>query len=574
MQILLTLRGRLFISIILLAICRISAQTNYVEHIVKPGETLYGIATMYNTNIEALKSANPTIAEHIVSGQKLNIPVSIGANIFHTIAAKETLFSISKKYNVEIENIIKANPGINEQNFKVGETITIPIGKPLAKFVDTTAVKSSGIAGSDCREMYKVKKKDTFFSVAGKYSLSVEELAAANPDVLAPEYKIHKGDFLCIPFARSNAETITEKRLLAQKNTPAPKNKLDIAILMPFYGDGLEAKKCVVFYRGLLAAVDSLRKSGISFDITAKDAGSSVADVNTILQSGAFDKSDMVVTAGNANTLKVVADYCKRKNIRLFMPFESEFADVYNNAQVMLAYQPESYEKESVVRHFIGKYREYNIIYVNCKTTNGADNYTQMLLPSLKINDISYKTVNLDGDDTVLFKAFEHDKRNIVVLSSSSQNSFTTLAKHLDNIAASLAATDYAIFGHKEWIDFDLSLRNNFFKYDVTIITPRYINVFSSAYTSFIAMYKSSFKQTPSSFDQRAFFLGLDAGMYLLKGLTSFGSAWDIQKIETMPIEKPLSFARVNNWGGLINKAYRTVRFTKFRTTEITDHVQ
>ena len=144
----------------------------------------------------------------------------------------------------------------------------------------------------------------------------------------------------------------------------------------------------------------------------------------------------------------------------------------------------------------------------------------------------------------------------------------------MDNISARLAAMDYSIFGHKEWIDLDLQLRNTFFKHNVTILTPRYINVFSSYYPQFLEMYKSHFKQAPTSIDQRAFFSGFDFGMYLLKGISSYGPAFETQTVKVSPMEKPISFSRVNNWGGLINKAYRVVRFTKFQTTEITDYAQ
>lgn len=133
---------------------------------------------------------------------------------------------------------------------------------------------------------------------------------------------------------------------------------------------------------------------------------------------------------------------------------------------------------------------------------------------------------------------------------------------------------DYFVFGHKEWTDFELATRNTFFKYDVTILTPQYINVFSPCYAQYLSYYKSNFKQTPSSSDQRTFFLGFDSGMYLLGLISSYGPTFNTQTIRTVPIEKPISYTRVNNWSGMINKAYRVVRFTKSHTTEITDHAQ
>lgn len=556
-----------------LSVCSLHAQSSNTEHIVKPGETLYGIATMYNINVGTLKNANAGISDNISVGQKLIIPAVSSSQRFHTIAAKETLYSISRKYNIEISEIIKANPGLNEQNFKAGATIVIPAGGLSATNVNITESKPEGIAGSNCREMYKVKRKDTFFTIAKKFDLTVEELAAANPDIPAPDFKISKGDYLCIPFANDKS-FVSNAQAFEQKNISSPKNNINISLIMPFYENGDKARESVQFYRGMLAAVDSLRKSGTSFNITAKDASNTVADANSQLQDTSIRNSDLIVAAAGEAGLGAIADYCKNNSIKLLLPFNNEFSDVYNNPQVILSGQPESYSRAATVQHFISKYSFTNIIYINCLAGDEKKSYAEMLLPSMNVNGTAYKTINLNATDEELANAFDQSRNNIIVLSSNSKEAYQNVTKRLDNISARLAAMDYSIFGHKEWIDFDLQLRNTFFKHNVTILTPRYINVFSSYYPQFLEMYKSHFKQAPTSIDQRAFFSGFDFGMYLLKGISSYGPAFETQTVKVSPMEKPISFSRVNNWGGLINKAYRVVRFTKFQTTEITDYAQ
>src|SRR5699024_1408464 len=45
--------------------------------------------------------------------------------VYHTIADGETLFSISKRYDVDIETILKLNPGISPTHMKKGSVIRI-----------------------------------------------------------------------------------------------------------------------------------------------------------------------------------------------------------------------------------------------------------------------------------------------------------------------------------------------------------------------------------------------------------------------------------------------------------------
>lgn len=555
-----------------LAAYGLHAQLPDPVHIVREGETLYGIASMYNTNVEALKSANAGISDNIAAGQKLVIPTASGSRRFHTIAAGETLYSISRKYNVDIADIVKANPGLDEKNFKSGATIIIPSAAASAG-ASAARSKQEGIAGSNCKEMYKVKKKDTFFSVANKFGFTVEELAAANPDVPAPDYSIKKGDYLCIPFP-PDKNAVSNAQAFGQNAAPAPKSRIRVSLILPFYGSAEEARRSTVFYRGFLAAADSLRKGGISFDITAKDAGGFQSGASGILQDNAIRSSDLIIASAGEAGLKALADCCKGAGAKLFVPFDNEFHDVFSNPQVILSGQPASYNRAAAAQYIASRYSRANIIYVDCLAGDTQKSYAGALLSSLEANGIPYRKTSLDASGGEFAKLFDPGRRNVVILSSASKESYMAAAKRLDEISPSLAGAECSLFGHQEWTDFDMQLRNTFFKYDTTILTPQYINVFSSFYPQFLEMYKASFGRTPDTSDQRAFFLGFDTGMHLLQGLASYGAAFGTQEVRGAPMERPVSLARVNNWGGMMNKAYRVVRFTKRQTTEITDYAQ
>src|SRR6202008_2022244 len=102
-------------------------------------ETLFSIAKRYSARIDEIRAANPDMGDAIKAGQRLRIPYKgVVQNLpgtlpsadgkkykSHTVEKKETVYAISKKYNVPAEEIIKANPGI-ENGLKEGQVIRIP----------------------------------------------------------------------------------------------------------------------------------------------------------------------------------------------------------------------------------------------------------------------------------------------------------------------------------------------------------------------------------------------------------------------------------------------------------------
>jgi len=129
-------------------------------HTVAAGETLYSIATKYGISVDALKKANAGLSSSISVGQTLNLPAKAGSTtaatkpatttktttttttpvnketIEHKVASGETLYSIAKKYNVSVEDIKKANPGIG--SLKVGQTVKVPGTEAAAATTTTT----------------------------------------------------------------------------------------------------------------------------------------------------------------------------------------------------------------------------------------------------------------------------------------------------------------------------------------------------------------------------------------------------------------------------------------------------
>lgn len=112
---------------------------NFILHKVEPKETLYSISRKYKVEVAELKKINADIAGGLKIGQVMLIPYAGGkvasspdsktsssSAKSHKVVSKETLYSISRKYNVSIEDIKKANPSIASKGIHPGDELVIP----------------------------------------------------------------------------------------------------------------------------------------------------------------------------------------------------------------------------------------------------------------------------------------------------------------------------------------------------------------------------------------------------------------------------------------------------------------
>lgn len=95
--------------IIITSIILISCSNNKY-YTVKKGDTLYGISKKYNVPISKLKNINNLKNNLLYSGQKIYIkPSKNYKGSYHIVRSKDTLYSISKKYDVKIDRLKKIN---------------------------------------------------------------------------------------------------------------------------------------------------------------------------------------------------------------------------------------------------------------------------------------------------------------------------------------------------------------------------------------------------------------------------------------------------------------------------------
>lgn len=141
-----------------------SPEIIYSEYTVKNGDTLYKVATNYNTTPEELKRINNLNSNTIFLGQVLKVPTT-NENIseeYDTYIVKkgDSLWSISRKYNIKVDELIDLN-NLSNTTLSVGQKLKVPKNSIITK-------------------TYIVKSGDTLWSIAKEENVTVDELKKAN----------------------------------------------------------------------------------------------------------------------------------------------------------------------------------------------------------------------------------------------------------------------------------------------------------------------------------------------------------------------------------------------------------
>ncbi|WP_300567165.1 peptidoglycan endopeptidase [Flavobacterium sp.] len=186
-----------------------------IKHKVVQGESVYSIAKKYNVKPSDIFELNPKSKKTLSLNTVLTVPnnnykaeeKSHGdAVVIHEVLPKETLYGISKKYKVTIDQIKAANPIIEVEGLKLGTKITIPGASDVAEVV-TSPIKiepvkeAKPVVKADVKPkaepvstfdnqnegeeiIHQVLPKETKYGISKRYKISIEELEKLNPGIV------------------------------------------------------------------------------------------------------------------------------------------------------------------------------------------------------------------------------------------------------------------------------------------------------------------------------------------------------------------------------------------------------
>ncbi|WP_421803896.1 LysM peptidoglycan-binding domain-containing protein [Flagellimonas sp.] len=209
--------------VLLLAMVPVSAQ-NYATHAVKEGETLKSISQKYRVTPYSILQANKEIktADDVKENTILIIPLN-GSKpaetkpvtkkeepqeeevkpirfARHRVRRKETLFGLTQKYNITEDQLKRYNTRLYSETLDKGMVLQIPVYPEI----DPDEEKELDF------EIYTVKPKETRWSIAHKYGISVDSLLVLNPELDKNTNYLAAGEELKLP--RPKGDSLKEQK--------------------------------------------------------------------------------------------------------------------------------------------------------------------------------------------------------------------------------------------------------------------------------------------------------------------------------------------------------------------------
>ena len=149
------------------------AEDTNISYVVKRGDSLYSIARQYGVNVNDLKRINNLTSDLLSIGQIINIPSSttivtpseddiINEENTYIVQRGDTLWSISRKFGVSVDDIKNANNLTNEI-LTIGSTIVVPTGTNTNNII-----------------VYKVKRGDSLWALAREYNTTIDDIKKLN----------------------------------------------------------------------------------------------------------------------------------------------------------------------------------------------------------------------------------------------------------------------------------------------------------------------------------------------------------------------------------------------------------
>tara|TARA_R110000868_G_scaffold1389_19_gene10793 strand:- start:5341 stop:7275 length:1935 start_codon:yes stop_codon:yes gene_type:complete len=313
----------------------------FKTHKTRRKETLYSLTKQYNITEEDIKKYNTFLySNSLRKGDKLQIPIfkvtktveTVELTKPYTVLPKEGKWRIAYKFGISVAELEALNPNMNVV-LKDGEIINVPnINRDDEKKFD------------DQYSYYKVLPKEGFYRLKLKLGLEQEQLETLNPGLNESGLKV--GMILKIPYNETIASDEGFTNSIDLTDSISDFKTKHIAIMLPFRlnrvdFDSIAGTKNSIskdpylnasldFQSGILMAIDSLKLLGISLKVDVYDTKYQVSEVAKIIEDHDFEHVDAVIGPLTPDTFEKASSELRQYNVPIISPI-GENLKLYDN---------------------------------------------------------------------------------------------------------------------------------------------------------------------------------------------------------------------------------------------------
>ena len=506
----------------------------------------------------------------------------------YTVQKSEGFYAISQRFGVPQATIIEANPNI-ENGLQLGQIIKVPV----VENPTVNTAKEENKKPDFPVKTYTIRPKDTLYSLSNKYKVSVDDILKVNPwaTTLSIGEKLYIPDSVAIKKELKKQETellkaqtkkYSELAKQAFTNNDTAENQIDtlatlvdselgldevisknysgnfkVAILLPFMLDAQKRdasmERFVDFYKGCIIAADSLSKLGFDIDLYAFDIGKTHSQITAVLGNHTLKNMDLIIGPAYQSQVSYIAKFAGENKIRTVIPFSSNVPEIETNKYLYQVVSPQKELFPALSEKFCELFKDKHVIISQTAsfTTYNKSEFTDLLLPQLKKNEIEYTFIDDYKIAAKIDSIAALVEEDIIFLTPSSNE---VLLNKLGEQLELVTSKKVSVFAFPEWSGY---LIDELYSLPVYSFTSYYTNYGDSRTKRFFSLFIDKFgvptvQQTPNY----ALF-GFDIFQFFIWNMNSYGKRFDkhLEYISHKGIQMNFAFAK-KNIGGYSNLGF------------------
>lgn len=444
----------------------------FLVHRVQQGQTLFAVARANAVSVEELLRANPGAADGLSIGEELLIPqdavdrkamktapaLSSDGVLRHTVQRKETLFGVSRKYGVDVNALITANPEA-ANGLREGMVLIVPVSAAQGQ---SEAVVRPALP--ERRVEHVVQASETLYGLAKRYSTTVEAIQAANGGL--PEgLKVGSTIFVLLPYG---VEPPAPEPLSVAPTPPG--RTLRITYLLPFStaaNDSVMEKDpqqpqfhtvtrmAAAFYAGARMALDSLEAAGLKAEVRVKDSGETPATWGPVLRNSELAGTDLFIGPFHRGAIEQLSR--EQAAAHIVCPVPQSNRVILGMANVSKIVPARSDLLRLAGRYAVQRHARENIVLLRPEITADKEGQEQL---QRSINGALAEVTTRLRDTVLVARPGKRDMKDLVAkLDAKRQNIIVTSCEDVEFVTTVVSTLkqrhesfDITVIGPESWL--------------------------------------------------------------------------------------------------------------------------
>ena len=487
----------------------------------------------------------------------------------HIVLERQTLYSISKAYNVTIDQIYEANPAVKAEGLKKNAIILIPETVQDSRNIPERQPKQKQKkTGSDEYIIHTVKWYENLEAISEKYGVPVEAIMEVNG---LTGNKLRKRQKLMIPVGGTwsvQAAADTTAVQAAAEDSPVRKQeetaiaaesgKVNAVLVMPFDAHGLKPRTgSIDFYSGTLMAVKELGDRGADIDLNVYDASGGVIPVT----EERLGLSDIVIGPVSAGDLAKTLDKCPDHTF-IVSPLDHRAEYLASEHANFIQVPTPSLLLYEDLAEWIREDRQSEDEKVIVIYEKGARNIETMGVMStiLEKDGIPFSTFSysiLEGRDVQepLMQMMNQNAANRVLVMSESEAFVNDVVRNLNLLIHS--EYDVVLYGPSKIRSFETIEVDNLHNTRLHTSIAYYVDYDDPAVMDFVRKYRALYNTEPTPYA----FQGYDIASYFLGMVSEYGKDWTarLETNEKEMLQADFRFIKEEGKKGCVNSGIRRI---------------